>query len=63
MVNILHMDNVTSFEHKKLELKYGPAIAQHLMDEIEKAERLDQKLKARRLIEGYGSNTIIYKAA
>ncbi len=57
------MSNIYQIEGKKLEARYGPAIAQYICDELEKSERLAQKNKEQRLIKGFGENTIIYKAA
>ena len=38
------MSNIYQLESKEFEKRYGPAIAQFLCDELEKSERLNQKI-------------------
>ena len=57
------MGKIYLSENKKLEERYGPAIAQFICDELEKSERLDRKLNEEKLLKGFGEDTITYKAA
>ena len=57
------MNNIYQLEIKELEKRYGPAVAQYLCDELENTKRINEKNKNRGLIEAYGKNTIMYKAA
>lgn len=57
------MSNIHQIEQKTLEMRYGPAIAQFICDELEATVRLEEKAKEKKLCDGFGENTIIYKAA
>ena len=59
------MSEIYKLENKKLEERYGPAIAQFICDELEKSERMsdDKKNQTKKPTEGYAKETIMYKAA
>ena len=58
------MSEIYKLENKRLEERYGPAIAQFICDELEKSERMsEEKNKDRKPTDSYAKETIMYKAA
>ncbi len=57
------MSDIYKHENKKLEIKYGPAIAQFICDELEKSERMTKEIKERKCVLAENDNNINYKAA